>query len=62
MMGVDHLIADLVDRRRAVDLEVLDELVFQHYVADGVPSCVGRGPRRRHAVVVFRFADTYPRG
>src|SRR4029453_10471976 len=37
MMGVDDLVADLVDGRLPIDVEVLDELLFQHCVADVVP-------------------------
>ena len=39
MMGIDDLVAYLVDRGLAVDLEVLDvELLLNHCVANGVPS------------------------
>src|SRR5215210_4284447 len=37
MMGVHDLVADLVDGRLPIDVEVLDELLFQHCVADVVP-------------------------
>jgi hypothetical protein len=49
MMGVYDLVAELVHRRLTVDLEVLDELVFQNYFADDVPLLryLGRNPARR---------------
>jgi hypothetical protein len=39
MMGIDDLVADLIDSGLAVDLEVLDfELLLNHCVANGGPS------------------------
>ena len=56
MMGVDDLVADLVHGRLPIDVEVLDELLFQHCVADDDPSCglsIGRAPAR-HLVHVCK--------
>ena len=50
MMGIHDLVADLVNGRLTVDVEVLDELLFQHCVADDDPSCVVTGAPRRAAL------------
>jgi hypothetical protein len=34
MMGVDDLVTDLVARRLEIDLEVLDEVLLNQYVAN----------------------------
>jgi hypothetical protein len=43
MMWIDDLIADLIDDRLAIDLEIfVNKLGLQHCVANGVPSYVLR--------------------
>jgi hypothetical protein len=50
MMGLDELVADLIDRRLTVDVEVLDELLFQHCFADDVPLLRYRARSTRRLV------------
>ena len=61
MMRIHDLVADLVLGGRSRDLKVLyDKFLFQHCVADGVPSYFRPG-----AILApshFRFADNGPRG
>ena len=58
MMGVDDLVTDLVARRLEIDLEVLDEVLLNQYVAN---DSLLR-PRRMVRRYSFRFADSGPRG
>jgi hypothetical protein len=61
MVWIDDLVADLVDGRLSVELEVLDfELLLNNCVANGVPSYASR--RLPGAVLLVRFADNGPRG
>jgi hypothetical protein len=55
-MGIDDLVPDLVNGRLPIDVEVLDELLFQHCVADGVPllRVVTGTPRRAVLVQVCK--------
>jgi hypothetical protein len=51
MMGIHDLVADLVNGRLPIDVEVLDELLFQHCVADDDPSCVVSPAREARRLV-----------
>jgi hypothetical protein len=61
-MGVYDLVAELVDRGLTVDLEILNELVFQHCFADDVPLLRFLSPAYLNARSCFRFANNGPRG